>query len=290
MRPMLAGKFDPNTCTWPKIASSKLDGIRMIVEGGVGMSRSLKVIPNTFVQDWVWKYHQSIEGLDGELIVGPPNAPDVYRRTNSGVMSKDGQPDFAFYVFDDQSHPKTTYRMRRPEKMPSIEIPRLVIHQHTLCRSLEELDILEAAYLEQGYEGVMLRDPMGLYKEGRSTTREGWLIKVKRFEDGEAKIIGFEEEMANNNVLQLNELGRAKRSSHQENKVGKGTLGALICLGTSVFPGIKFNVGSGFDAAERAVLWDTREDLIGQEIKFKFFSVGVKDAPRHPVFLGMRND
>ena len=41
------------------------------------------------------------EGLDGELIVGDPIAPDAYRQTVSVVMSDDKPADgVRFYMFD----------------------------------------------------------------------------------------------------------------------------------------------------------------------------------------------
>ena len=45
-------------------------------------------------------------------------------------------------------------------------------------QSLLCLQLYEERCLEQGYEGVMLRDPNGLYKFGRSTMREQGLIQV----------------------------------------------------------------------------------------------------------------
>jgi len=62
-----------------------------------------------------------------------------------------------------------------------------------VINSAEELDAFEAACLRDGFEGVMLRSPSGRYKFGRSTLKENLLLKLKRFEDAEAQIIGFEE-------------------------------------------------------------------------------------------------
>ena len=42
----------------------------------------------------------TFDGLDGEIIVGPATAEDVYRVTNSAVMSRDGEPDFTYWLFD----------------------------------------------------------------------------------------------------------------------------------------------------------------------------------------------
>jgi DNA ligase-1 len=32
-----------------------------------------------------------------------------------------------------------------------------------------------------------------------------------------------------------------------------------------------------------------RNGAIGKLVKYKYFAIGVKDAPRHPVFLGFRS-
>ena len=41
-----------------------------------------------------------LQGVDGELIVGNPTAHDVFQKTTSGVMSKEGEPDVTLYAFD----------------------------------------------------------------------------------------------------------------------------------------------------------------------------------------------
>src|SRR5258707_792756 len=108
-KPMLAGDA-PKDITFPVMASAKLDGIRCIVVNGVALSRSFKPIPNKHVQKIL---AEGFDGLDGELIVGEPGAPDVYSKTNSAVMSQDGTPDFTFYVFDNiYGGDDTTYKDR----------------------------------------------------------------------------------------------------------------------------------------------------------------------------------
>lgn len=108
------------------------------------------------------------------------------------------------------------------------------------------------------------------------------MLKLKRFEDSEAEVLGIEEEMHNANTAETNELGRTKRSTAKAGLVGKGTMGALIVR--DVKTGVEFNIGSGFTAHDRTEAWKP-----GELVKYKFFPVGVKDKPRHPVFLGRRS-
>ena len=93
---MLAIEVDFNKLRYPVYTQSKLDGIRVIIKDGVVYSRSLKAIPNKHVQ----ALFRNLHGLDGELIVGNVTAHDVFQKTTSGVMSKDGEPDVTLYAFD----------------------------------------------------------------------------------------------------------------------------------------------------------------------------------------------
>ena len=50
-----------------------------------------------------------------------------------------------------------------------------------------------------GFEGAMVRSLDGRYKNGRSTLREGLLLKVKPWKDSEAEILEVYEMMRNEN-------------------------------------------------------------------------------------------
>lgn len=279
-KPLLASPADLENLRFPLMVSAKLDGVRAIVRGGQVLSRSLKPIPNLHVQS---KFGVSeFEGFDGELIVGRPVSKTCYTDTVSGVMRISGEPDVRFYVFDDITWPKRGYYERRP-RFPGTE--GLVEVAQSIVHSLDELLAMEERHLTLGYEGLILRDPNAPYKFGRSTTKEGILLKLKRFTDSEFQIVGFEERQHNGNEATTNELGRTKRSSHKENKTGRGDLGALILKHGD----ITFNCGTGFDDALRAEIWANKSKYLGKMAKIKHFEVGAKDAPRHPVWLGLRD-
>lgn len=285
-KPMLASPADFDLVRWPMYASVKLDGIRAVVRNGQLLSRSLKLIPNQHIQAALAK--PAFEGLDGELIVGDPASPTCYRDTVSGVMSEDKENvDWKFYVFDDCSHPEATFRFRLETLSTGIDGlgKRLVLLPQTLVSDIEALNEFEAEALADGHEGVILRHPDSPYKFGRSTAKEGYLLKVKRFVDGEAEVLKVIEEMHNGNEAMTNELGRTKRSSHQENKTGKGRMGALQVrdLETQV----EFQIGTGFDDNDKAWWW--QKGRVGTLVKYKSFPIGVKDKPRHPVYLGLRD-
>jgi len=284
MKPMLAGKFDPKFINFPVLASPKLDGVRGLIINGKLVSRTLKEIPNENTQA-MFSGRPLLEGLDGELISGDPTAKDCYRTTNGNVMRRDGAPAVTFYVFDSFTKGGTFIQRLREIQQAGLQVPVKVL-EHRLISNMEELTAYEAEVLEQGYEGLILRDPYGAYKHGRSTTREGGMIKVKRFEDSEAEIVGMQELMHNGNEAKKDNHGRTERSSHMENLVPLGTMGALEVR--DIHTGQKFNIGTGFSDADRKHYWSIRHTL-GQVVKYKHFPVGAKDLPRHPVYLGVRD-
>jgi len=288
---MLAGKLDApfvlEPHRFPVLVSPKLDGIRATVQGGVVLSRSLKPIPNAHVQALLGK--PELEGLDGELIVGNPASADAFRVSTSAVMSQDGKPTFVFHVFD-LFAPGKAFSLRLKAATVVVEAfdqPYVQMVPHNLIEDQSTLLKLEAISVDCGYEGLMLRSPSGLYKQGRSTAREGWLLKLKRFTDGEGTIIDLIEQSANTNTAFVDELGHTKRSSHQAGKVAKGTLGAYVVKNLET--GVVHKVSPTGTLAERQAIWNDGDEYIGKILKFKFFASGGKDKPRFPQALGFRD-
>ena len=279
-KPMLASPFDEALLKFPILASPKLDGVRAIVRGGVVLSRMLKPIPNKNVQ----KRFSHLEHFDGELIVGASNHPDVLRATTSGVMRVDGDPEVSFHVFDHIAAVDEPYLSRVERLWQSSD--NVWIVDQTIIQNVVRLVEYEQTVLKQGFEGVMLRRPDAPYKFGRSTAREGYLLKVKRFHDDEFEIVGFEEEMFNANEATTSELGRTKRSSHKANKIPKGRLGALVLK----YGDTTFNCGTGFNDAERERIWAERDSYLGMLAKIKYFAHGIKDVPKLSSFLGIRDE
>ena len=286
-KPMLADDADLSKLRFPLLASAKLDGIRAIVINGVVMSRSLKPIPNKYVQE----LFSGLEHFDGELIVGKPTSKTVYGDTVSAVMSHDKRDfDVRFYVFDHIENPTHAYFTRAGQLEAMFRrkcdfIAPMRLHKQHDVGNIDDLLTLEARKLEEGFEGLILRCPFAPYKAGRSTVKQGYLLKLKRFVDAEATVVGFQERMHNANEATTDALGHTARSSHQENKHGRGDLGALLCD----FDGQPVSIGTGFTDALRKEIWDNQPLHVGLTVKFKYFDYGIKDAPRHPVFLGWRS-
>src|SRR6185503_5854237 len=156
--------------------------------------------------------------IDGELILENSN----FNSIQSSIMSEDGTPDFRYIVFDQiLKDPSELYEQRLinldflHSKANFIQFLNVAI-----VHNIQELLEWEKIILNEGCEGIILRSPRGIYKFGRSTLKESYLMKFKRFHDSEAIILSSNEQLSNCNELELDELGYSKRSSAQANLVG----------------------------------------------------------------------
>ncbi len=281
-KPLLAGNFDASKAKFPYIATPKIDGIRFLMIDGVAVSRTFKPIRNKHIQELLSQYLP--DGVDGELTSG-----DTFQSSTSAVMTIEGEPEFKVWVFDyvNADEEILPFYLRILNLPPRFQAPfecEVLIGNN--MNSLEEVEHYETICLEGGYEGIMLRDPMGTYKFGRSTVNDNILLKVKRFEDDEAELIAIEEKMSNQNVAEKDAFGRIKRSASIEGMVGANTAGTLIVRNKE---GLQFGIGSGLNDKMREELWINQEKYIGKLVKYKYFPQGIKELPRHPVFLGFRD-
>src|ERR1700726_127091 len=294
--PMLAERESahlwPDNLRFPVYALPKLDGIRCLVPEAIAVSRKFIPIANNHVRTTLsWP---DFTGLDGELVVGPPNAENVYNRTCAVNGNKIAAPDFTYQVFDDFTDPDATYHDRqlslrdRVAKLSEL-FPMVNLVEPVHISNWNALDAYEALMLDAGYEGVITRSPAAAYKFGRSTKREQGMIKLKRFTDSEAEVIGFVELMRNTNADVKDELGHAKRSKAQAGLVAGGTLGKFECRDLTT--GVEFQIGmfKGLTMEAKQEIWDHRDAYLGKLVKYQHFAHGAIDKPRHSKFLGWRD-
>lgn len=287
-KPMLSGVLENiGDAKFPLLATPKLDGIRCLRVGGQTLSRKFIAIPNNYVQSCTSNLP---DGLDGELMIKGA----TFNQIQSGIMSEDGEPEFEYWVFDYVTDTSTPY-YKRMEQLGALSLPpycKKVLP--VVVNNIEELSKLESVWLAQGFEGVMLRSFTSPYKNGRSTLREHYLLKLKQFKDSEAKVIGFVEQMHNMNEAELDELGHTKRSRHQENMVPAGTLGKFIVVevGDTPWKGQEFKIGTGegLTADLRQEIWNNKNSYINKTITYKYQPHGVKDLPRLPIWKGFRHE
>lgn len=282
-KPMLACSVMPTfkEIKYPVIASPKLDGIRCLIIDGKPYSRSLKLIPNKFVQQELSKLN--LPELDGELMLYNGD----FNNVQSAVMSETGEPDFVFVVFDYFKHPKHPYskRLSSCEEL-NISSERVKLIEYEYVHNEHRMEELFDYWVEHcKYEGAIIRSPFGPYKYGRSTYNQGWMLKLKVFTDAEATIVGFEELMHNANEVTVNNLGYQVRSSCMEGQYSGDTLGSLVVK----FQNVEFKIGTGLDANERQRLWNMREELKGKLVTFKYQELSKYGVPRFPVYKGLRH-
>lgn len=280
---------DLSKLRYPIWASRKLDGVRCVIRDGVPMSRSLKPIQNGHISRSLAELN--LPNLDGELMVeGAANFSEV----TSAVMSVEGWPAFSYNVFDlVLEQPLAPYWRRYNEikKVVAEHPTRLKLVRHWEVGSVKDLRADEALVLEDGYEGLVLRDSQGPYKYGRATQREGWIMRLTQVHTDEARILAMIELQRNDNELETDERGYAKRSSAKAGKVPAGVLGSFVCEWSVGGEPSSFDLGTGFDAGQRADFWARQGEVLtsGLLAKFKYKGIGSKGKPRHPVFLGLRD-
>jgi DNA ligase-1 len=293
VRPMLSATIDPlndsmvfDKLKFPLYASPKLDGIRAVSIDGQLVSRSGKLIPSTQAQQMFGHFN----GLDGELIYNDPTMVNVYNTTQSFVMSLNKpaiinqKAVLRFYVFDRVADGTFEERLATLPKGDEWLIPV----KQTLVNNVKELLEFESNCLALNYEGVMLKSPSGPYKQGRATFNEHYLLKLKRFVEFDAPIVGFVEQMTNVNRPILNDLGYTERSAAKEGLVPADTLGKIIVR----YNGNDIKISCGvLDHAMRKCIWQDMDAFIGRMVVVRHFDANLEGyEPRFPRFVGWRDD
>lgn len=277
---MLAGTLKNWTkVKYPVYATPKLDGIRCLVVDGKVLSRTFKDIPNKYIREHL-KYMNG--NYDGELIC----PGKTFNEIQSLVMRENGEPDFVYCVFDIID--LNLGYLDRMKLLSELNYEKCLSLIPIKIENEQELRLIESRYSDVGHEGVMIRTANSPYKQGRSTEREGYLLKIKRFKDSEAVIIGVEEKLKNNNEAIIDKLGYKKRSSHKSNLIPTNTLGSLIVRDLKT--NVEFGIGSGFDDALKKEIWDNTEQYLGKIVTYKYQEHGTKNKPRSPIFKGFRDD
>ena len=167
------------------LVSEKFDGVRAFWDGKILRFRSGAVVP---APNWFLAKLPK-QSLDGELWLGRK----AFQRTVSIVRRQDAADlwrDIKFRLFDAPGVPEPFEA--RIELLGEIfsrpQLPYVDVLPQQRCRNEQHL-WNELAHIESlGGEGLMLRQPGSRYEAGRSTT----LLKLKRFHDAEARVIGHQ--------------------------------------------------------------------------------------------------
>lgn len=308
---------------FPCVAQIKYDGFRCIFTNSGPTTRKLEPIGNRHVRKQmttVFGTHDPSDmenhpllGMDGELIAldyDDLSELDLHK-TQSRLSAELGHPRFVYHVFDDFLMGKSGYLDRQTSLNSRLERIRHHVYQAKLeenherlgpkvhdhvfqivpskiCERIEDILEFEAEVLRWGGEGIMLRGVDSKYKFGRSTLKEFACVKVKRFTDSSAKIVGFVEKMRNDNEMTMDAQGYAKRSTSKSGKVPANTLGALRMYWPE--NDVEFEVGTGWDAATAKEIWDNQKKYVNTMADFRYKGIGPNGKPLISSFQGMRYD
>lgn len=296
VKPMLASDWAPKTLKFPLWVQPKIDGVRALNCTGTLTGRSLKQHKNKFTTGFF--SHGLTLGLDGEMAAWSETAPDLCRRTTSALNTIEGEPFVLWWLFDlvtlenggksySERYEDLKIRVEKLKVFQPLLWSRVRLVPYKVVYNLEELEAVDADYVALGFEGTIIRDPNGLHKSGRSTARECGLLRIKRFVEEEAVVLSLQEGESNANEAKINELGHTERSTHAENMIPNGKVGAMVCKDVKTEQTI--TVGAGcMTHAERLHYWAHPGEIVGKTIKYKTFLHGKKDLPRFPTFQSLR--
>jgi DNA ligase-1 len=302
-RPMKGPQLlDPETnkffvkVPYPVLGTPKLDGIRCLVVNHRALTDKFEPLPNKWIAYSIAEFCP--EGFDGEIITLTGGKRDDFNTTQSKVMHEDGKPSFGYYVFDfyDSTMPYwiRVERLKDYDKdgiggYKNVGFVSLLLPQPLYEES--ELRMFEEYCLREGFEGVMLRRPDSPYKCGRSTLKEFYMVKLKRFYDSEAIVVSVNERMHNGGKAFKGKIGQAKRHKFKAEQVGTGLAGSLTvkdCNPESEHFGQTFGCGLRLNNEQKEVLYRQRKKFIGKVLTYKYQRSGQKELPRFPVFYRWR--
>ncbi|NBQ71038.1 MAG: hypothetical protein EBU46_20285 [Nitrosomonadaceae bacterium] len=189
---MLAHDYNKRgkSIVWPCKVQPKLDGTRMVGISGKGLySRNRKAYPHLEHIRTELNMLPAGTTLDGELYSKTLTFQEIVGIVKSETL-KPKQEFIKFYVYDmiNGENFETRYTMLR-SIFAMHKFQHLVLVKTEECANEAAMKAKHAEYVEEGYEGCMLRNKTGLYSNCRSVH----LQKYKEFVDMECRIVGFKE-------------------------------------------------------------------------------------------------
>ena len=302
---------------FPVLSSYKLDGLRCIFYKGEMLSCSLKPIVNKQLR----KKFQVIADyskannliLDGEfynhnipfgLISSCVMTQDVTDKKaikswtekceerDIKITREEAMEGIKFYCFDVVQNDN----FEEPFAGRTLHVGALAFLYFELVEQVkqeyiklpETIELMFEKALDNGYEGLILKDPNGRYKCGRGTVKEALIYKVKPYRtfDGVIKEVVQATKVDPNAEKKTNELGRSVTSKKKEDRIliEKASAFLVDYVVDGVIMGEVKPVIAMTDV-EKETVWANKAQYIGKMIEYKGMLIGSKDVPRHPVML-----
>lgn len=236
------------------LVSEKYDGIRAIWDGKKLTTRNGHPIypPVWFTEGWPNQW------FDGELWAGRQQF-NVVQNTVLSTEPDDSKWSKITYMVFDAPNKRDPFAIRAIHYTSLIGSSNSKTIQPITQITLSDEETL-FKYLDSvtatGGEGLMLHRKDAMHRDGRTSA----LLKLKRFQDGEAKVL-----------------------QHLPGK-GKyqGMMGALL---VETVEGTRFRLGTGFSDSERR-----NPPTIGQYVTFRYQGLTKGGLPRFASFIRIRAD
>ena len=251
---MLAGQWQDGADVSNYWVSEKLDGVRARWDGQALWSRAGNRIdaPPEFTRGW------PTQPLDGELWGGRGNFDAASGIVRSHPADESGWRQLHFMVFDLPAHPGTFSQRLQALRELFAHNPSATLHlirQQRVADGATLQQLLDSV-VAKGGEGLMLHHQDNRY----SATRSDGLLKLKPFDDAEARVVAHLP-------------GKGKYA---------GMLGALLVERED---GVRFRIGGGFKDEQRA-----NPPAIGSLVTYRYNGLTGNGLPRFARFLRVREE
>jgi ATP-dependent DNA ligase len=265
--PMLAHDFNKrgHNIAFPCYVQRKYDGTRCVAVPSVGLfSRNRKAYPNLeHIKAELAALPPSLI-LDGELYSDELTFQDIVGMVKRETLKAGDdikQLKVEFHVYDIVSDAPYEERLGRLQAlMAAYKFRYIKLVKTEVAASKEDVKRLHAAYVAEGYEGIMLRNAMGLYKVGN---RSADLQKYKEFLDTEYKIIDY--------------------------KQGEGAEEGCVIWICETPSGARFACRPRGSREDRQVLYAEGASHIGKLLTVRYQELSNDGLPRFPVGITIRD-
>lgn len=271
------------------LVSLKRDGVRAEIGNGNLKTRALKPFANKQLNEYFQELLDITEVaniiLEGELYSESTPFDEL-----SGILRSFDKPlpiDLKFYCFDwlPNNSSKTDIGFsQRYSKYRDLQAEHYIPVEHYFL-GLESIKRYYTEAVRNGFEGVILRNPISPYKLGRLTHKDNIGYKMKGMQTYDCIVTGFEPEYENLSESYTNELGYKKKHQYKADKQTLDRVGAIIVTYNTQ----EVKVNPAMTIEEKEILWRLRKEYIGAIAEVKGMESS-KGKIRHPVLVRFRFD
>jgi len=262
--------------TYPCYVQRKYNGLRCIAnwrnKNVFLMSRRNKQFKVNHIEEQLSSRLDKKDALDGELY----NHKISLQETNSLVKKwREGESEIINFVVYDYPYinGKCLKQKDRIDKLASLKKlfkgTNIIIADVFVANNWDEIVAYEKQFIEEGYEGAIVRTYEGMYEFGN---RSDSLLKVKTFQDAEFEVIDYDVEKSDINGKKIDAV-------------------VWICKNDMESPDgtIKtFEVRPKGTFESRAEMLGNVQDYIGKKLTVKFFDRTPDNKPFHGVGMVFR--